>query len=810
MAAYLPPDPSPLVIVGTLPTTLVETDPLHPISASNTPEAVDFPDTQEGRNAFSAFNRLRAFIHQGFQACDNDPDTPRHLWLRMFSTLLVDFHNSIRVTHSDHPFPAAFTDLNTYKSQHIELINQTFSSFSHFFTNYKSDPQAWDICLCCLEECHIPIDKAEWVSVLKSCAQNIHAAHSTIVNNSIHTLHQEAEAWRLNQTDRLQTDFLSFLTNAEDDVLVVSADPRLKTWIKTTCTCLQTQLRSTLANTTLTKILEPWATTAFDDAKAQKIITLDKLRKELEAATAGEISKAKEAAHIRTAAEAQAFFKQQLDIRTKQSLLDILQHKAELHEAAEVEISAFKHTLKIQTEEHKEKLCTTLAPTPSSSISSQPVARTNKPKKRVDPTARPLPCSRSFSHLHTPSPRVLPPGRSPDMATPRAPPAVELPLTHALTERALSLQPPPTDVSVGPPEGDLELTMMEVHTSQLTAYEYPPAPSALEVQGPSNTVASSLSSLPSQPLPTDPTSEVMATITALSSQVSALSSQFSTHLDCLENPAQLYSPSALAALWQPTLTHIQGPDLPPCQPDPTCNMDEAADFNLGINRQDTSQTQLAHTAQTVAEAELVGTIPPEVRDMWSRLEGLDPCIEHLSPSQFDSLDRFYDFYNQFLTDHYAPTQLPEITGAFEATFISHYRSFLQMRSLACVPKDRTHPTDQLAPSLPANPASGSIQLFPPCGPSQPPTTITNPPPPLPLNKPVDPSVPWTVIGEKKKGQNNPCSFAAAVSSPYQPSEPPLIMTTNRPRDLSEQELQNLTHDQLINAYELRFDCKVTS
>jgi len=56
MAAYLPPDPSPLVIVGTLPTTLVETDPLHPISASDTPEAVDFPDTQEGRNAFGAFN----------------------------------------------------------------------------------------------------------------------------------------------------------------------------------------------------------------------------------------------------------------------------------------------------------------------------------------------------------------------------------------------------------------------------------------------------------------------------------------------------------------------------------------------------------------------------------------------------------------------------------------------------------------------------------------------------------------------------------------------------------------------------------
>jgi len=294
---------------------------------------------------------------------------------------------------------------------------------------------------------------------------------------------------------------------------------------------------------------------------------------------------------------------------------------------------------------------------------------------------------------------------------------------------------------------------MEVHTSQLTAYEYPPAPSTLEVQGPSNTVASSLSSLPSQPLPTDPpTSEVMAAIMALSSQVSALSSQFSTHLDCLENPTQPYSPSALAALWQPMPTHIQrpilnsqsglpNPNLPSCQPDSTCNMDKVADFNPDINCQDTSQTQLAHVAQIVAEAELAGTIPPEVHDMWSCLEGLDPCVKHLSPSQFDSLDCFYNFYNQFLTDHYTPTQLPESTGAFEATFISHYCFFLQMRSLACIPKDRTHPTNQLALPLPVNPAGRSIQLFPPCGLPQLPTTITNPLPPLPPNKPVDPSVP---------------------------------------------------------------------
>ena len=53
-------------------------------------------------------------------------------------------------------------DLNTYEQPHTELLNLTLSSFSLFFTNYKADPKAWDICLWCLEECHILIDNAEW------------------------------------------------------------------------------------------------------------------------------------------------------------------------------------------------------------------------------------------------------------------------------------------------------------------------------------------------------------------------------------------------------------------------------------------------------------------------------------------------------------------------------------------------------------------------------------------------------------------------------------------------------------------------
>ena len=183
-----------------------------------------------------------------------------------------------------------------------------------------------------------------------------------------------------------------------------------------------------------------------------------------------------------------------------------------------MEISAFKHSLRIEVDKCKDKIRTSLCPPPTPSTTSQPIVRTNRPKKHIDPTARPLPHSRSISQSCAPSPEAPPPNQSPDMETPHASPVMATPLTHAL-----SLQPPPTDVSVGPLEGSFESAMMGVCTSQLTAYEYPPAPSAYEVQGPSNTA---VSSLPSQLSSTDsPTADVMAAIMALTSQVSTLSSQ---------------------------------------------------------------------------------------------------------------------------------------------------------------------------------------------------------------------------------------------------------------------------------------------
>jgi len=197
--------------------------------------------------------------------------------------------------------------------------------------------------------------------------------------------------------------------------------------------------------------------------------------------------------------------------------------------------------------------------------------------------------------------------------------------------------------------------------------------------------------------------------------------------------------------------------------------------------------------------------------MWTCFEGLDPHIKNLNPSQFSSLDMFYSFFDQFLSENYALDQIPKITDEFKSTFLSHYRSFLQMRSFAKVASNWAAPAPKPAQLTEQAPAAGSIRLFPPCALSQPLTTTITSPPPLPPNKPVDPQVPWMIIGSTKKTHNKPRSFAAAVAGSPQLSHNPLPITiTDQIRDLTDAQLQSLLHDRLIEAYKVCFNCWVMS
>jgi len=120
------------------------------------------------------------------------------------------------------------------------------------------------------------------------------------------------------------------------------------------------------------------------------------------------------------------------------------------------------------------------------------------------------------------------------------------------------------------------------------------------------------------------------------------------------------------------------------------------------------------------------------------------------------------------------------------------------------------------------PPLGSIHLFPPRAPSQPPIATINVPP-SPLHAPVSdhaqgrarpsvaqeasiplapasPALPWSIMGPG----NKPRSFAAAARSRGPHPQPTPSCPANRPTNLSFAQLQNLSHEQLIVAYKLRF------
>ena len=585
-----------------------------------------------------------------------------------------------------------------------------------------------------------------------------------------------------------------------------------------------------MSNAVIKEILEPWATTALDNAKTQHLIALDKARKQLEAEFAATVDSLREENCIKAQAHSEQYFNTAVDALKATNLADIAAQKAELDEMKEADIAAYKHQCKIGAEERKEKIHSGPIPDPSVSSKPTPASRTNRPKMRVDPItrpasrARPRSLSRSLSRSHAPSPVSLSPGRSPDMTTPRASPSVELPPTHALTEPALVLQPPPTNVLVGPPSDSFEERMMLVDTTALVAVEYPRAASSFKPYGPPNTQAPIAPTTIPSPSPSTssstepPTDAVMAAIRALGSQLSSQISALSSRVGELEQPkpAQPYSPSILATLWQPNPTHATcplanfQPDLPdPClttrQVDYIWGMDEADDFDS--QPLDYVSAQEAHAAQLDQDAIVAASIPTAIRDMWSRFEGLDPHIENLSPSQFSSLNKFYAFFDQFMSENFAPGTDPEVSKEFELSFISHYRSHLQVLAFTKVsgprPGGAAKPPPTNPPPAPA--FTAPRPLIPRCPPSTPPITTLNEPvaPPPPASP-----LPWKVMG---KG-NKPRSYAAAAASePYQPTSTNTRPSSdNRARNLSNSQLDNMSRDQLVRAYETQFSAKVNA
>ena len=800
MDAYVPNVASPPVPIphGELPISTAESLTIdHPITIANPLLLSELPDTTQGAVTHQAFIRLQEFLSHGFSS--NDPDMPRcDVWIAMTSQLCTAIHNSLRRSAGDNPLPNLFTQMNDFETPDFKLLTTTLSSLSTFFSNRSDLGHANvdddDICLCCLEECKYPVTEAAYETVMMSCSQNIHAAHRTIINKKLRDLTTELEEWVTTRRDSIKSQLIDAVVNdtLPDFHTDFADEPRLVTWASQMKTNIFRSAQAYTVQAAIDTVIDPWASEALQAALARANADNDTF-------FINQTHNQRALTEAKAIEDANAYYT---------STLSNL--KAEHDERVAREIAEYKSSLKIQTEACKKALRLEFVKRLLKDSSPSPVIRTNRPKQRVDPTARPPSRSRSESRSKAPSPETNPPSLPVcclPSRTPRASLVVELPVGRTLSE-------PPTDVSVGPPENTQEAMMLEVNTFQMSAYSYPRA-SAQEVYGPPPTL---IEPIISQPASTDPsTSAVLSliqgafgdTLKTILSQLSIVTSRMDSMEGRLlqQQSNQPYSPSAPAALWapNPTMTHpieiTQQNSLPDPHVDPFFH---DIDYDMAKDQEDYAPPIPLDLQE----------VPKEVDTFYRRVYSIHPT-DTLSTSQDNELWQFTDdvesYQYEFLDG--ANGSLPW-SDQDEYAFKHWCASVLQSRQLAKESRAAhaaaaTNPTELPRPPAQSGHPVGSIKLFPDRQPSQPPITTINAPSKPTKAPDSPPPIAWTVMGKSGK----PKSFAAAAAQAPKPkpTAPAVVPIPGQPiSTLTRPQLEQLTHGQLINAIEIKFRTRVRS
>jgi len=791
MDSYIPTIPTdsvPIPFGDLVYSAIKNTVNPHPISITNPLQLQDFPETSQGAVTFQALTRVEELLSHSFHD-PNDITPSCALWLGITSQLSITIHNSIRRTHDPDSLPHHFATLSPYEDSDFQTLASTISSLSSFFTNRQNDdsaPGSHEICLRCLEECKVPITETEWESVLLSCGQNIKAAHRTVINSKLRQLSEEMETWVSNARDHIKDAFINCVVN--DDIPNFhdehANDARLVEWVSRTKAAICQTALAYITNETILETIDPWASEALEGAKAHALVENNTF---LLNYTRDQRALTKAKAIL----DANDFY-----TTTLTSL------KAKALKRAEREVASFKSDLKIQAEERKEALRLDSIKWIKEPSSNSSITHTNRTKQRADPTAWPM-CSRSISRSCAPSPEsliaapVLISSRSPDQSTPQASPVVELPLNRALTEPALSLQPPPTNVTVGPPENSLEAVMLDVSMSQLPITHTNLPPAAESSFDPSTSgILSAIQGM------------ITKAIRPLASQISVVSAccdsiQSQQAVISTDKP---YSPSAPAALWAPNPSAWKQPEVSQQNSLPSYLNQPRINYDATIDEYDYNYTPHVHPDLLL--------VAQDVEHFYRQIYNVDPDST-LSTSQGTELRQFEDnienYHMEWLSSDTGP--LPW-SDRIEYNFKQWRATILQARAFQSEDLRSKGATsmaqDAYAPPLPS-PQPGSIKLFPNQPPSAPPITTINE---QPAHQPMT-NFSWSIMGKSGK----PKSFAAAAAQSTKPANKagkpptsaPTVAIPGQPvHTLTQEQLTTLSHQEIINAFEIRFRSKVHS
>ena len=352
------------------------------------------------------------------------------------------------------------------------------------------------MCMRCLEECNIPVTHDHLDAVLMSCDQNIRAAHSTIINETIRDMHTNIQQWADNRTYQIQNKLIEGVVNGSIDQKIFDKDAHIQAWINSHVEFIQERLKANISHSATSEYqpLATWAIEAADVAYARATENATKL--------------AEEAAQKYYNAE----YARLIDIAKANIAEDLKQNITAAEHEAETELAAFKHRLKIETEQKKDnatkatnaavKKVTRMHP------HAPPISTSMSQRSRANSMASGRPSC-------TPSCASSPECRTERSVTPCASPAVQS--SQALME-------PLTNISVGPPSNSFEEAMLHV-----------PEPSSV-----ATSVVAPIAQTNTTPIP----DQFTFFLNQITSQLSSISSRFDGFESCLvaiEQPR--YTPS---------------------------------------------------------------------------------------------------------------------------------------------------------------------------------------------------------------------------------------------------------------------------
>jgi hypothetical protein len=296
--------------------------PTFPLTVSEFPE---FPQ------AHRAISNLRLLLEDGFTTEHSLKGPNRELWLRTVLEAISILGNSIAQTQtlSSPSTSSPFLNLSDEEQTAFDLMVESISNLNAYFNSHFLNYSTATLCLCCLSASGLPITEAHFNSVMIACDQNVSAAHATITNELIHDMRITINKWSEDRTNEIQESMIATLIAGPFDRTLLDTDDRVHKWMCTARDSFHDELCHHISN----------------DATASN----HDLAEWIKSATQSALTTADEEVALRKA--------QRLTELNVQLESDFTTYcttcSTALQQQADTELDAFKHSLRITTEQQK-------------------------------------------------------------------------------------------------------------------------------------------------------------------------------------------------------------------------------------------------------------------------------------------------------------------------------------------------------------------------------------------------------------------------------------------------------------------------